>query len=83
MMAGEIRSVPNTAEGAIMKVVDWNLYRMRRQARLNGGHTMSLGRETQARSDEQRSSQPAGSDRIRMDCLQRYVKAQLLSRTPK
>ncbi len=83
MMAGEIRSVPNTAEGAIMKVVDWNLYRMRRQARLNGGHTVSLGGERRVLTHEQWPNQPAGPDRIRMDCLQRYVKAQLLSRSPK
>jgi hypothetical protein len=74
----------NTAEGANMKVVSWDLYRMRRQARLNGGHTMPLGMAGETPAAEQRSrTQPASSDRIRIDCLHRYVKAQLLPKSTK
>jgi hypothetical protein len=64
-----------------MKVVNWNQYWMRRQAQRNGAPVMSLGRAAAAAAHS--SSGTHVSDRIRMDCLQRYVKAQLLPRSTK
>jgi len=64
-----------------MKVVNWNQYRMRREAQRNGGPSMSLGGMTAV--SRSASSNAPSSDRIRMDCLQRYVKAQLLPRSSK
>jgi hypothetical protein len=66
-----------------MKVVSWSLYRMRREARLNGGHSMSLGRSESAASDSDSTAAASRPDRIRMDCLHRYLKAQLVPRSPK
>jgi hypothetical protein len=61
-----------------MKVIDWNLYWMQRQAQRNSCALMPLrGAVPVARSSLH------ASDRIRMDCLQRYVKAQLLPRSTK
>jgi hypothetical protein len=64
-----------------MKVVSWNQYRMRRDAQRNGGPTLSLGGLAPA-TPGSRASAPS-SDRIRMDCLHRYVRAQLLPRSGK
>jgi hypothetical protein len=68
-------------EGESMKVVSWNQYWMRRQAQRNGAPVMPLGGAAPA-APHFSPGTPA-SDRIRMDCLQRYVKAQLLPRTAK
>jgi len=67
-----------------MKVVDLNRYRLRRQLRLNDGHTMTFGNRAPGSELVPGSVAPtAGPDRIRMDCLQRYVKAQLSPRSTK
>jgi hypothetical protein len=69
-----------------MKVVNWNQYWMRRQAQRNGAPVMSLGRAAPAAAHSSSGTPSSGthvSDRIRMDCLQRYVKAQLLPRSTK
>lgn len=63
-----------------MKVVNLSQYRMQRAARMNGGHGTSIGRDSATSSN--RGAAPTG-DRIRMDCLHRYVKAQLLPRSGK
>jgi hypothetical protein len=75
-MMAAIQAVAD-CEGEAMTEIDWNQYRLRRQSQRNGGPTLSLG-----------SARPSPDTRptsvnIRIDCLHRYVKAQLLSRSTK
>jgi hypothetical protein len=64
-----------------MKVVSWSQYKMRRQAQLNGGYGMPLSADAPAGREPHAKGSAAHADRIRMDCLQRYVKAQLRARS--
>lgn len=65
-----------------MKVANWNQHRLRRGARESG--PMPLGnRATILEFARNAGTRPVGSDRIRMDCWLRYVKAQLQPRPSK
>lgn len=70
-----VRELRKGASMTSAKVVNWNQYWMRRQAQRNAGPVMPLGGMP--------SSATPASDRIRLDCLRRYVKAQLLPRSAK
>jgi hypothetical protein len=64
-----------------MKVANWNQHKLRRQARMNGGRPMLLGNPaTVLEFVRSAGTRAVGSDRIRMDCWLRYVKAQLQPR---
>ena len=68
-----------------MTVIDWNQYKMRRDALRNGGPAMSFGsaKPTLIHPPTLQSGDPLTSAHIRIDCLHRYVKAQLLPRSTK
>ena len=65
-----------------MKVTNWNQHRLRREARDND--PMPVGnRATVLEFVRNARTRVPGSDRIRMDCWMRYVKAQLQPRPSK